>query len=266
MIGQGANALASSIVLVCRKLETTARNATRQEFIALLKSELPLSLRKMQEGNIAPVDLAQSAIGPGIAAFTSYSKVIGADGNPVTVREALALINQVLDEQLAEQEGDWDSDTRWSVSWFDEFGFNTGAFGRADDLARAKNTSVQGVVEAGAAVSTGGKVRILKPEELPGDWAPETDKRLTVWEMLHHLIRLQKQGEAPAAAMLARLGDKADTAKELAYRLYGICEKKKRSAEGQLYNDLIVIWPDLVARSKEAPAPTARPGELNLDN
>ncbi len=266
MIGQGANALASSIVLVCRKLEATARNATRQEFIALLKSELPLSLRKMQEGNIAPVDLAQSAIGPGIAAFTSYSKVIGADGNPVTVREALALINQVLDEQLAEQEGDWDADTRWSVSWFDEFGFNTGAFGRADDLARAKNTSVQGVVEAGVAVSTSGKVRILKPEELPVDWAPETDKRLTVWEMLHHLIRLQKQGEAPAAAMLARLGDKADPAKELAYRLYGICEKKKRSTEGQLYNDLIVVWPDLVARSKEAPAPTARPGELNLDN
>ena len=215
---------------------------------------------------MAPVDLAQAAIGPGIAVYTRYSKIIGADGKPVSVREALALINQVLDEQLAEQEGDWDGDTRWAVNWFDEFGFDAGAFGRADDLARAKNTAVHGIVEAGIAISSSGKVRILKPDELPNDWAPETDNRLTVWEMLHHLIRLQRQGEEPAAVMLSRLGDKADAAKELAYRLYGICERKKRSAEGQLYNDLIVVWPDLVARSKEAPAPVARPGELNLDN
>ena len=265
-VGIGTNALASSIILVCSKRSTDAPTATRRDFISALKSDLPGALRKMQEGNVAPVDLAQAAIGPGIAVYTRYSKIIGADGKPVSVREALALINQVLDEQLAEQEGDLDGDTRWAVNWFDEFGFDAGAFGRADDLARAKNTAVHGVVEAGIAISSSGKVRILKPDELPNDWAPETDNRLTVWEMLHHLIRLQRQGEEPAAVMLSRLGDKADAAKELAYRLYGICERKKRSAEGQLYNDLIVVWPDLVARSKEAPAPVARPGELNLDN
>ena len=174
-------------------------------------------------------------------------------------------ISQVLDEQLAEQEGNWDADTRWAVVWFDQFAFGNSEFGQADQLARAKNTSVAGVVEAGVASSSAGKVRLLKPDEFPNNWAPETDTRLTVWEMLHHLVRLQKQGEVAAAAMLARLGDKADAAKELAYRLYGICERKKRSAEGQLYNDLISVWPDLVNQSKQAPEPTARPGELELD-
>jgi putative DNA methylase len=163
------------------------------------------------------------------------------------------------------QEANWDADTRWAVVWFDQYAFGNGDFGQADQLARAKNTAVHGVVEAGVAVSSAGSVRLYKPEELPGDWAPETDKRLTAWEMLHHLIRLLKNGEMPAAAMLARLGDKAEAAKELAYRLYGICEKKKRSTEGQLYNDLISVWPDLLNQSKQVPAPTARAGEFELD-
>lgn len=261
-----ANVLASSIVLVCRKREASLPIVARRDFITALKAELPSSLRHLQEGNIAPVDLAQASIGPGIEIYTRYSKVMGADGNPLTVRDALVLINEVLDEQLAAQEVNWDADTRWAVEWFDQSAFLASGFGLADTLARAKNTSVAGVVEAGIANSGSGKVRLLKPEELPVTWTPEADGRLTVWEMLHHLIRLQKDGEAPVAAMLSRLGDKADSAKELAYRLYGICEKKKRSIEGQLYNDLIVVWPDLVARSKEAPAPAARPGELNLDN
>jgi putative DNA methylase len=265
MIGSGANALASSIVLVCQRRTSTAAVATKAQFLAALLAELPHALANLQAGNIAPVDLSQASIGPGMAIYTRFSKVVGADGSPLSVREALALINQALDEQLAEQEGDWDEDTRWATYWFDEFAFGTGAFGRADDLARAKNTAVAGVVEAGIAQSSAGKVRLLKPEELPEDWSPETDQRATVWEMLHHLIRLQRQGEAQAAAMLVRLGDKADAAKELAYRLYGICERKKRSSEGQLYNDLIMVWPDLVARSKEAPPPTSRPGEFNLD-
>ena len=183
----------------------------------------------------------------------------------MSIREALLLINQNLDEQLSSQEGAWDADTRWGVAWFDQVGFEPGEFGLADQLARAKNTSVSGVVQAGFILSSAGRVRLFKPDEMPADWAPETDNRLTVWEMLHHLIRLQKQGEVLAAAMLARLGDKADAAKELAYRLYGICEKKKRSAEGQLYNDLIVVWTDLLNQSKQAPTPTSRPGEFELD-
>ena len=201
-----------------------------------------------------------------MAIYTRFSKVVGADGAPMPVREALAQINEVLDEQLAEQEGNWDADTRWGVIWFEQNGFTAGDFGVADQLARAKNTSVAGVVQAGFVSSNAGKVRILKPEELSADWDPVTDTRLTVWEMLHHMVRVYKQGEAPAAALLAKLGDKSDAAKELAYRLYGICEKKKRSTEAQLYNEIITIWPDLVARSKEASAPVAQAGELNLDN
>lgn len=259
------SALASSIVLVCRSRGVDSTAVSRREFVTALKSELNIALAYLQRGNIAPVDLAQAAIGPGIAIFTRYTKVVGADGAAMSVREALQLINQILDEQLSEQEGNWDADTRWGVVWFDQNAFSKGEFGQADQLARAKNTSVFGVVEAGFVESSAGKVRLLKPEEMSVNWAPETDNRLTVWEMLHHLIRLQKQGEAQAAAMLARLGDKADAAKELAYRLYGICEKKKRSTEGQLYNDLIVVWPDLVNQSKQAPAPTTRPGEFELD-
>jgi putative DNA methylase len=266
MIGTGNNALASSIVLVCQKRSLMAPVATKAQFLEALRVELPLALINLQAGNIAPVDLAQASIGPGMAIYTRFSKVVGADGSPMSVREALAQINEVLDEQLAEQEGNWDADTRWGVTWFEQNGFTAGEFGLADQLARAKNTSVAGVVQAGFVASQPGKVRIFKPEELPADWDPLTDSRLTVWEMLHHLIRVYKDGEAPAAALMAKLGDKADAAKELAYRLYGICEKKKRSTEGQLYNEIITIWPDLVARSKEAPAPTARPGELNLDN
>lgn len=266
LIAKGANALASSIVLVCQKRVQTAAVATKAQFLAALRAELPVALANLQAGNIAPVDLAQASIGPGMAIYTRFSKVVGADGSPMSVREALAQINEVLDEQLAEQEGNWDADTRWGVTWFEQNGFAAGEFGLADQLARAKNTSVKGVVEAGFVVSTPGKVRILKPDELPADWDPVTDTRLTVWEILHHLIRVYKVGETPAAALLAQLGDQADAAKELAYRLYGICEKKKRSTEGQLYNDLITVWPDLVARSKEAPAPIARAGELNLDN
>ena len=265
MVGMGANALASSIVLVCRPISPNAPTATRKDFISALKGELPVALAYLQAGNIAPVDLAQAAIGPGMAIYTRYKKVIGSDGAALTVRDALTLVNQVLDEQLSEQEGNWDSDTRWAARWFDQFAFSSGDFGQAELLATAKNTSVKGIVDAGVALSSAGKVRLFKPEELPQDWAPESDTRLTVWEMLHHLIRLQKQGEEQASAMLARLGDKADAAKELAYRLYGICERKKRSAEGQLYNDLIVVWPDLVNQSKQAPAPTARPGEFELD-
>ncbi len=265
MIASGTNALSSSIVLVCRKRVSAAPPITKREFMQNLRQAMPGAISALLEASLAPVDLAQAAIGPGMAIYTSYTKVVGLDGAPLTVREALMTINQVLDEQLAEQEGNWDADTRWAVVWFEQFAFGAGEFGQADQLARAKNTSVLGVVEAGITSSSAGKVRLLKPDELPVGWSPETDNRLTVWEVLHHLIRLQKQGEVLAASMLARVGEKAEPAKELAYRLYGICERKKRSTEGQLYNDLIAVWPDLVNQSKQAPAPTARSGEFELD-
>ena len=197
-------ALASSIILVCRPRAASAPTATRREFVTALKAELPVALAHLQRGNIAPVDLAQAAIGPGMAVYTRYAKVLDAEGKPLSVREALALINQTLDEALAEQEGDFDTDSRFAVAWFEQSGFAEGEFGVADVLARAKNTSVAGMVDAGILVSGRGKVRLLKPAELPADWDPATDARLTAWEMVHHLVRaLEAGGEGAAADLVA---------------------------------------------------------------
>jgi putative DNA methylase len=257
------NALASSIVLVCRKRASNASTATRREFFAGLKAELPAALRRLQESNIAPVDLAQAAIGPGMAVYTRYSKVLDAEGKPVRVRDALGLINQVLDETLAEQEGDFDADSRFAVAWFEQHGFAEGEFGQADVLARAKVTAVDGLVQAGIVKSGRGKVRLLKPDELPADWDPDTDARLTNWETVHHLIRvLEAGGESAAAVLVAKLGSKAETARELAYRLYAVCERKRRAAEALSYNALVQSWPEIVRLAREGGKPKAEQAGL----
>lgn len=265
MIGSGANALASSIVLVCRSRQIDARTATRREFVAALKAELPDALRHLQAGNIAPVDLAQAAIGPGMAVYTRYARVLDAEGQPLTVRSALALINQVLDEALAEQEGDFDADSRWALAWFEQLGFDEGEFGLAEQLSKAKNTAVSGLVEAGIAVGAKGKVRLLKPGELPPNWDPVTDERLTVWEMVHQLVRvLEAYGEGAAATLVAKLGSQAETARELCYRLYTICERKRRTQEAISYNGLVQSWPEIQRLAQEIPVAeiATRPGEL----
>ncbi|MBK8637652.1 MAG: DUF1156 domain-containing protein [Chromatiaceae bacterium] len=264
MIGSGTNALASSIVLVCRKRPANAPTATRRDFVSALKAELPQALAHLQRGNIAPVDLAQAAIGPGMAVYTRYSKVLDAEGQPLPVRAALALINQTLDEALAEQEGDFDADSRWALTWFDQVGFAEGDFGVAEQLSKSKNTSVQGLAEAGILVSKAGKVRLLKPAELPADWDPTTDKRLTVWEMVHQLIRvLEFGGEGAAAALVAKLGGQAETARELCYRLYTLCERKKRATEAMAYNGLVQSWPE-ITRLAQATPPAAATGTGDL--
>jgi putative DNA methylase len=253
MIGMGANALASSVVLVCRKRTENAPTASRREFMNALKAELPIALMYLQRGNIAPVDLAQAAIGPGMGVYTRYAKVMDATGKSLTVREALTLINEVLDQALEEQEGDFDSDSRWALSWFEQFGFNDASFGEAETLSKAKNTSVSGMVEAGILLSKGGKVRLLRPDELPSDWNPETDTRLTAWEVVHHLIRvLGTGGEGVAAVLVAKLGSKAEAARELAYRLYTLCERKKRATEALSYNGLVLSWPEISRLSSES--------------
>jgi len=265
MIGSGANALASSIVLVCRTREIDAPTATRREFVAALKAELPDALRHLQAGNIAPVDLAQAAIGPGMAVYTQYARVLDAEGLPLTVRAALALINQVLDEALAEQEGDFDADSRWALAWFEQNGFDEGSFGVAEQWSKAKNTSVGGLVEAGIAVAAKGRVRLLKPAELPSDWDPAADTRLTVWEMVHQLVRvLEAYGEGAAATLVAKLGSQAETARELCYRLYTICERKRRTQEAISYNGLVQSWPEIQRLAQEIPVAeiATRPGEL----
>jgi putative DNA methylase len=265
MIGNNTNALASSIVLVCRPRPKDAPVATRREFVSRLKVELPEALRHLQRGNIAPVDLAQAAIGPGMAIYTRYTKVVDASGQPLPVRDALALINQTLDEVLAEQEGDFDADTRWAVAWFEQFGFEEGEYGVAETLSKAKNTSVSGMVDAGIVTSRAGKVRLLAPTELPADWDPSTDARLTVWEIVHHLIRvLEAEGEAGAAELVAKLGSKADVARELAYRLYTICERKKRAKEALSYNALVQSWPEIVRLAQAAASRGRQETQLEL--
>ena len=250
--GIGTNALASSIVLVCRQRITEAPLATRREFVSALKIELPTALTHLQRGNIAPVDLAQAAIGPGMAIFTRYAKVLDTHGQPLPVREALALINQTLDEVLAEQEGDFDADTRWALAWFEQAGFEEGDYGVAETLSKAKNTSVAGLVEAGILASRGGKVRLLKPDELAADWDPTTDPRLTAWESVHHLVHiLESDGEGAAAALATKLGSTAETARELCYRLYTLCERKKRAAEALSYNSLVQSWPEITRLGQE---------------
>ena len=251
MRGQTSNALASSIVLVCRPRAADAPTATRRELVAALQRELPAALRRMQAGNIAPVDLAQAAIGPGMAVFTRYARVLDAQGQALTVREALALINETLDTALAEQEGDFDADSRWALAWFEQYGFDEGEYGVAEILSKAKNTSVSGLSEAGILDSKRGKVRLLKPDELPEEWDPATDNRLTNWETVHHLIRALNVSEKSAAALVAKLGAKAETARELAYRLYTFCERKKRAPEALAYNSLVQSWPDLLKPAEE---------------
>ncbi len=252
MIDIGTNALASSIVLVCRQRPADAPMATRREFVAALKSALPVALTHLQRANIAPVDLAQAAIGPGMAVYTRYAKVLDATGKALPVRDALALINHTLDEALAEQEGDFDADSRWALAWFEQFGFDKGEYGIAEMLSKAKNTSVAGMVDAGILASKGGTVRLLRPEELPPDWDPTTDPRLTGWEMVHHLVRaLEASGENAAAELAAPLGAKAEAARELCYRLYTLCDRKKRTAAALSYNSLVQSWPEISRLAQE---------------
>jgi putative DNA methylase len=259
----GSNALASSIVLICRPRSPNAPTGTRREFVSALKSDLPAALTHLQRGNIAPVDLAQAAIGPGMAVYTRYARVFDAEGKPLSVRDALALINQTLDSALAEQEGDFDADTRWALAWFEQHGFAEGKYGVAETLSKAKNTSVEGLVDAGILASKRGDVRLLRPDELPEDWDPTTDTRLPAWEVVHHLIRvLASGGEGAAAALVKKLGAKAEVARELAYRLYTICERKKRAAEALAYNGLVQSFPEITRLARDGGQP--QPAQAGL--
>ena len=255
LVGMDTNALASSIVLVCRKRSDDAPMATRREFVTALKAELPAALAHLQSGNIAPVDLAQAAIGPGMAVYSRYSRVLDNQGRPVSVRDALALINHTLDEVLAEQEGDFDADTRWALAWYEQQGFSAGEYGVAETLSTAKNTSVAGMEQAGILESKGGQVRLLRPEELPEDWDPAADRRLPVWEVVHHLVRvLETGGETGSARLVRQLGGIAETARELAYRLYAVAERKNRADEAFSYNALVQSWPEIARLAlQEAP-------------
>ncbi|MCC6973769.1 MAG: DUF1156 domain-containing protein [Anaerolineae bacterium] len=241
----GSNALASSIVLVCRPRAEDAPTISRRQFLEALRREMPAALKNLQSGNIAPVDLAQASIGPGMAVYSRCTKIIEADGSPMSVRTALGLINQELDTFLAEQDGDIDPETRFAVSWFEQFGFKEGEFGVADVLARAKNTSVAGIEASGVVESGRGKVKLRHWKDYdPGAWDPQQDRRPTIWEAVHHLIeRLNTHGETGAALLLVKMPhEMAAEARNLAYRLYSICERKSWAENARDYNALVISW------------------------
>lgn len=257
MIGMGANALASSIILVCRRRPDDAPQIPRREFQRELKEVLGEALEAMLGGAdgaspIAPVDLAQAAIGPGMGVFSQYAAVLESNGEPMSVKTALMLINRQVDEVLGGET--FDADTNFCLGWFDEVGFGTGAFGNADVLARAKATSVDAVKHAGVLASDGGKVRLLKPDEYPEGWDPQTDNRTPVWEALHQLIRAYNQGgESAAGMLLARMPEKSGDIRRLAYWLYNACaERKKLPEEARAYNELITAWHAIEAASHDA--------------
>ncbi|MBX5450395.1 DUF1156 domain-containing protein [Thermogemmatispora sp.] len=245
--GQGSNALVSSIVLVCRPRPEKAPIASRQQFLRELRQELPQAIHHLQQGGIAPVDLAQASIGPGMAIYSRYRRVEDVDGSPVSVRAALQLINRVLDEILTAQEGDFDNETRWAVAWFEQFGFVSGDFGSAETLSKAKNISIQRLSESGIVHSHGGKVRLLRGEDLPQRERLNDGQPLTTWEFTLRLAHalLKGGGEEHAARLLSQRQDLAASALELAYRLYSICERHGWAQEALPYNSLASAWPDI---------------------
>lgn len=254
-IGLGTNALASSIVLVCRKRETNAESISRRDFQRQLREEMPEALETMIGGQtgqtpIAPVDLAQSAIGPGMAIYSKYEAVLNQDGTRMSVHDALVLINRAITEYLSPDSGSFDADTQFCSSWFEQYGWSHSQFGEADTLARAKGTSVDGVKAAGVAESGSGKVRLLKWSEYESDWDPSKDDRTPVWEACHQMIRrLNNSGESAAGELLAKMPEKGEAIRQLAYHLYTLCERKKWAEEARAYNELIGSWPAIVAAS-----------------
>lgn len=257
--GNQSNALASSVVLVCRRRPEGAPSVRRRRFVRELHRVLPGAVDQMTrlgendtQAPVAPVDLSQAIIGPGMSVFTSYSAVLEADGSPMTVRTALQLINSFLAED------DFDADTQFCLHWFEQQGWIAGQFGDADVLARAKGTAVDGVRQAGVIESGGGKVRLLRWADYPAEWDPERDMRLPIWEVLHQLIRVLKtEGETAAGRILASVATHAEAARQLAYRLYTLCERKGWAEDGRSYNELITSWSALESAAAKA-APTQR--------
>jgi putative DNA methylase len=264
--GQNSNALASSIVLVCRRRAANAPSVTRGDFLRAVRAELPAALHTLQESAIAPVDMAQASIGPGMAVFSRYKEVLEADDTRMSVREALRIINAELDAFLAEQEGDYDSWTRFAVTWFHQHGFEPGRFGDAETLAKARDVSVDGVRDAGIIERKAGKVWLLRRNDLPRDYLPFMDNRQTVWEGCQHLIkRLEGGSEVEAARLAKQLGYQADMARDLAYRLYQICERNKWAEEARAYNGLIESWREIIKIRDGLPdETTAGPAQAEL--
>ncbi len=259
MIASGTNALASSVVLVCRKRASDAATITRDEFLRALKRELPKAMTELQAANLSPADMPQSAIGPGMGIFSRYADVLERDDSPMHVKTALQLINAELDGFLTDVQGDFDPETRFAITWFAQHGYGEGDFGTANSLAMARGISVESVQHAGLLKSAAGKVRLLRREEMEADWDPDADPHLTIWECCQHLIRTLEDDEASAAALLKKIGtSQGENTKELAYLLYDLAANKRGEAkEGTAYNGLIAVWGDLVRQAASLPTTPA---------
>lgn len=254
MIARGTNALASSIVLACRPRPESALSTTRRAFVAALKSELPEALRKLMQGTIAPVDLAQAAIGPGIAVFSRYSRVREADGSDMSVKDALMLVNATLDEVIGDQESDFDSDTRFAIKWYRQYGWEQESSGIADQLARSSDTSVGALERGGIFEAKGGKSRLLSPTQLDGEWDAAGDDRVSVWEATVRLAAVMaKDGADKVAELLPIVQTRVslDAVKELGFLLFHEAEKKKDTKDAILFNGLVSAWGDLNEQARK---------------
>jgi putative DNA methylase len=219
-----------------------------------MKSELPDALRALQHGNIAPVDFAQASIGPGMAVFSRYRKVVEPDGSAMSIKSALDLINQMLTELLTEQDDTFDAETRWAIAWFDQSRHTDGRYGDAELLSKAKGTAVNALDQAGIIRHGSNKVRLKRRDELDPAWDPATDKHVTHWEVTQHLIlALESGGESDAAALVRRLGGLADTARDLAYRLFEVCRRRKWADDALPYNALVTAWPEITRLAASTP-------------
>lgn len=251
----GSNALASSIVLACRPRPVDADSITRRLFVARLKSELPEALRTLMQGAIAPVDLAQAAIGPGISVFSRYARVREADGSDMSVRDALLLINATLDEVLGEQESDFDPDTRFAVKWYRSYGWGTDSSGLADQLARSTDTSIGALERGGIFEARGGRARLLSPENLSAGWTPQTDDRLSIWEATVRLAAAMADGGVEKVAQLLpglqEVRVDLDAVKELGFLLFHEAEKKKDAKDALLFNSLVSAWGDVNEQARK---------------
>lgn len=259
-IASGSNALASSIVLVCRKRPENAPMGTRRDFVMALKRELGPALDKLRSSNIAPVDLAQSAIGPGIGVYSRYSQVLEADGSPMTVRAALQLINQEVDAYFSDQDGELDRESRFCVDLYTQKAFDTIKFGEADVLARAKNVSIEGLAAQGLLASVKGSVHLLDR----GEVSEHVDFKAPTWLTTQQLTRALEEGGVTACAKIVSqtLGGRADGAKALAYRLFTIADKRNWQQEAFAYNSLVTAWPEI--QSKAAQLAVERPMQDSL--
>ncbi|WP_306215136.1 DUF1156 domain-containing protein [Actinoplanes sp. RD1] len=263
-----SNALASSVVLACRPRPDNAATVNRRTFLSMLKSELPQALKDLQQSSIAPVDLAQAAIGPGMAIFSRYKKIVEPDGSSMPVRAALTEINRALDEVLAEQEGDFDADTRFCVKWFSQYGWDDAASGTADTLSRAVNTSVDGLVRGGIFWQRAGKAHLVEPNNLSDTWDPATDDRISIWEVVLRLAKaLNENGVDETVQLMAATGERIDldAAKELAYLLFSICEKRRWTQTALLFNGLGTSWSDLSAAARVGGTLTPSPSQGEFD-